>query len=375
MERLPAPSPERSVRNKLLFSLSIIGILAGLLSAYVYGIQKKPLPPVFEPATNPYEKGIYVNGIIESYQSNGENINIYPEAPGRVTRILVAEGETVRKGTPLLKIDDSVQRATAEQQRSQAEAALALLEELKAQPRKENLDVAAAQVALAGANLKSAQDQLAKQLRSFELDPQSVSKDALDNAENAVGVAKANLAVAQRQYELTKAGAWSYDIKNQQKQYDALSKAFMASDALLEKYTLKAPEDGVILSINTATGGYISSQGAYETYTEGFGPVIVMGSSEAYVGVRCYIDEILINRLPPASRMNARMFIRGTDVNIPLEYVRVQPYVSPKIELSNQRTERVDVRVLPVIFRFERPKNIYAYPGQLVDVYIGEKAE
>jgi HlyD family secretion protein len=147
----------------------------------------------------------------------------------------------------------------------------------------------------------------------------------------------------------------------------------MASDALLAKYTLKAPADGVILSINASVGSYISSQGAYGTYTQGFGPVIVMGSSDAYMGVRCYIDEVLIHRLPQPAQMNARMFIQGTGINIPLEYVRVQPYVSPKIELSNQRTERVDVRVLPVIFKFERPKDFHVYPGQLVDVYIGEK--
>jgi len=361
------------VRNRVVFFLSVLGIIAGLISAYVYGIQKKPLPPVFNPATNPYEKGIYVNGIIESYQSTGENINLYPEVSGRVTQILVAEGDIVNKGTPLLKIDDSVQRATAEQQKSQAEAALSLLEELRAQPRKETLEVATAQVELARANLKSAQDQLAKQLRSFELDPQSVSKDTLDNAENTVNVAKANLEVVERQYELTKAGAWSYDVQSQEKQANALSKAYTASNALLAKYTLTAPADGVILSIAAAVGGYISSQGAYETYTQGFSPVIVMGSSEEYIGIRCYIDEILIHRLPQASQMSARMFIRGTDTSIPLEFVRVQPYVSPKIELSNQRTERVDVRVLPVIFRFQRPKDIHVYPGQLVDVYIGEK--
>jgi HlyD family secretion protein len=356
-----------------LLYLAILGVLAGLVSAYYYSLQKKPLPPVFEPAKNPYEKGLYVNGIIESYQSHGENINIYPEVSGRVMQILVAEGEVVHKGTLLIKIDDSVQKATAEQQKSQAEAALSLVEELKAQPRKENLDVAAAQVELARANLKSAQDALAKQMRSFELDPQSVSKDTMDNAENAVKVAKANLGVVERQFELIKAGAWSYDIQNQEKQYNALSKAYMASNALLAKYSITAPADGVILSINASVGSYISSQGAYGTYTQGFGPVLVMGSSEAYMGVRCYIDEILIHRLPQASKMNARMFIRGTEISIPLEYVRVQPYVSPKVELSSQRTERVDVRVLPVIFRFERPKDLPVYPGQLVDVYIGEK--
>ena len=361
------------MRNKILFTLSIIGILVGLVCAYIYGIAKKPLAPVFNPAPNPYAKGIYANGIIESYQTNGENINIYPEVPGVVVKIPVAEGESVHQGTPLLIMDDSVQRATVEQLKSQAEAALALLEELKAEPRKENLEIAKAQVEFARASLKTSQDQLDKLRKSYELNPKSVSKNDLDNAENAVKTAKANLEVAQKQYELTKAGAWIYDIRNQESQYNALMKAYMASDALLAKYTIKAPADGVILSINSAVGSFIYSQGTYDTYTQGFDPVIVMGSSQKYIGVRCYIDEILIHRLPQTSQMKAKMFIRGTDISIPLEYVRMQPYVSPKIELSNQRTERVDVRVLPVIFRFVMPKNINIYPGLLVDVYIGEK--
>jgi HlyD family secretion protein len=62
----------------------------------------------------------------------------------------------------------------------------------------------------------------------------------------------------------------------------------------------------------------------------------------------------------------------GTELKVPLEFVRVQPYVSPKIELSNERQERVDLRVLPVIFRFQK-QDLPVYPGQLVDVYIGTK--
>ena len=42
----------------------------------------------------------------------------------------------------------------------------------------------------------------------------------------------------------------------------------------------------------------------------------------------------------------------------------------PKIQLSNALTERVDVRVLPVLFHFVRPTDVSMYPGQLVDVYI-----
>jgi HlyD family secretion protein len=360
------------VRNRLLFALSVLGVIAGLVSAYLYAVERKPQPPVFNPAPNPYPQGIYANGIVESYQSHGENINLYPEVPGTVVKILVSEGQSVQRGTPLLELDDSVQRATVEQLKSQADAALALLQELKAQPRKETLDVARAQVTLAAANLKTAQDQVDKQRRSYDIDPKSVSRDTLDTAENAFKVAKANLDVAQRQFELTRAGAWIYEIRNQEHQYAAAAKAYAASSNLLAKYALRAPTDGIVLSVNTAVGSYASPQGAYDTYTQGLGPVISMGTTGDYLGVRCYIDEILLHRLPDAGHIKAQMFVRGTDIRIPLEYVRTQPYVSPKIQLSNQRTERVDVRVLPVIFRFTPPKGVQLFPGQLVDVYVGE---
>jgi HlyD family secretion protein len=227
-------------------------------------------------------------------------------------------------------------------------------------------------VVSAEATLKTAQDTLQKEQAAYEMDPRSVSKDALDNAINAVAVAKANLEVARKQFELTKAGAWVYDIRNQERQQNALAKAHAASSALLGKYTLRAPRDGVVLSINTIIGNYVSPQGSYDTYTQGADPVITLGSSATSLHVRCYIDEILVPRLPAGEKMKAQMSIRGSDVKIPLEFVRVQPFVSPKIELSNQRQERVDVRVLPVIFKIEKPANVNLYPGELVDVYIGE---
>jgi HlyD family secretion protein len=363
------------MRNKIIFALVGVGVLLALASAYVYARPPKPQSPVFQPASNPYAQGIFANGIIESYQAHGENINIYPDVSGTVREILVAEGETVKKGAPLLEIDNTVQRATTEQQKAQAEAAGSLLQELKAQPRKENLDVARAQVELATASLKSAQDTLTKQQHSYDLEPRSVSKDTLDTIRNSVKVAKANLDVVTRQFDLTRAGAWTFDIQNQRRQVDALSKAWSASTALLAKYTVRAPTDGVILSIQAALGSYVSSQGAYGTYTQGLGPIIVMGTgkSSGYMSVRCYVDEILIPKLPSADKMVATMSIRGTTTTIPLEFVRLQPYVSPKIELSDQRLEKVDLRVLPAIFRFQPPSGVEVYPGEMVDVYIGAR--
>ena len=360
-------------RNKIIFALSILGVLAALVAAYLFGRERKAQPPVFKPVSSPYESAIYANGIIESDQSSGENINIFPEVSGPITKVLVHEGQSVLAGTPLFTIDDSVQRPTTEQLRLQSEASFALLEELKAQPRKETLAIAVSQVGLAESNLKVARDEYDKRRASYDIDPKSISKDVLDTAEDAVEQAAAALDVARKQYELTKAGAWSYDIANQAKQYEALSQAYKAANALLQKHSVKAPGKGVVLAVNAAVGSFVSSQGAYDPYPQQFDPLVVMGAPQDHLAVRCFVDEILVSRLPSSLHIRAEMSLRGSFTNkVPLEFVRVQPYVSPKIELSNQRQEKVDLRVLPVIFRFEK-KDAPVYPGQLVDVFIGSQ--
>jgi len=362
------------MRNRIIFAASILGIMAGLIAAWYFGIERKAQPPAFTPVSSPYSTAIYANGIIESEQAGGSNITIYPEVSGVITKVLVREGQQVKAGTPLLNIDDSVQRASTEQLRLQAEAATALLAELKAQPRAETLAISKSQLDLTAANLKVARDQYDKRRASFELDPRSISKDVLDTASNAVQQAVTAQDVARRQYDLTRAGAWSYDIVNQQRQVEALQQGYQAALALLQKYSINASVDGVVLSVNTTRGGYVSPLGAYDAYTQGMNPMVVMSARQDYLAVRCYVDEILVSKLPDADHIQAQMSIRGTDVKVPLEFVRVQPYLSPKIELSDQRQEKVDLRVLPVIFRFKLSSPTMAYPGQLVDVYIGSTA-
>ncbi len=72
------------MKNKWLFIFSAIGVLAACYAAYFSTLTKAALPPVFPPAANPYSDGIYAEGIVESEQASGENINIYPEVAGTV---------------------------------------------------------------------------------------------------------------------------------------------------------------------------------------------------------------------------------------------------------------------------------------------------
>ncbi|WP_347927397.1 biotin/lipoyl-binding protein [Pseudomonas helvetica] len=295
------------MKNRVLFVLAVIGVLAGVTAAYLLGRTPRPLPPAFAPASSTYDTAIYANGIIESEQPGGSNIVIYPQVSGPITQVLVQEGQAVTRGTPLVTIDDAVPRANFE---------------------------------LAQASLKTAQDQYTKRLASYGIDPKSISKDTLDTAKDTAAQAQA---------------------------------ALKAANATLAQYAIKAPVDGVVLAINTTVGSYVSPQGAYDPYIQQFSPLAVMSAEQTYLAVRCYVDEILIARLPTPEHIRAQMLIHGSDIKVPLEFVRVQPYVSPKIQLSNQRQEKVDLRVLPVVFRFEKKDLPRVYPGQLVDVFIGQK--
>ncbi len=362
------------MKTKLLVALAVIGVISSIVSVVVYTKKPKSNPPL-KVSYNPYEKGIYATGIIESYQSHGANIAIVPEVSGRVIEIYVKEGDQVKAGDPLFKIDDSVQRELVAQLEAQRNANYHALEKLKAEPRKENLEVSLAQMEYAKAVMEDKKLQFEKLQRAYQLNPKSVSQDDLDKARKAYEVAKKSYDVSAKQYHLVKAGSWEYEVKHQESLYLASQKAYEGAIKTLEKYTVRAPVDGVIVKIQVALGSYLSPQGAYDIYTKSYGPAVVMTSHGEYMQVRCYIDEILVPQLPDEKNMVATMFLRGTDIKIPLEYVKMEPFVVPKTQLSSGKTERVDVRVLPLIFRFKRPENQRIYPGQLVDVYISENTK
>jgi len=151
-------APKTAVRNKIIFTLSIIGILAGLFAAYLFGVERKAQPPVFKPVSSPYDSAIYANGIIESDQSSGANINIYPKFPAQSLRCWCAKAKPSRSAHCCFTIDDSVPGANVE---------------------------------LAEANLKAARDQYDKRRAAYDIDPKSISKDVLDTAKDAVNQAAA----------------------------------------------------------------------------------------------------------------------------------------------------------------------------------------
>jgi HlyD family secretion protein len=62
--------------------------------------------------------------------------------------------------------------------------------------------------------------------------------------------------------------------------------------------------------------------------------------------------------------------VRGNaDLKAPLQFVRFEPFVVPKRSLTGDSTERVDRRVLQIIYRVERD-DVPLFVGQQLDVFI-----
>ena len=66
-------------------------------------------------------------------------------------------------------------------------------------------------------------------------------------------------------------------------------------------------------------------------------------------------------------------YIKGRrDVQIPLRFVRIEPYIIPKKSLTGESSERVDTRVLQIIYSFDQPE---AKAGEKIGIYVGQQMD
>ena len=145
---------------------------------------------------------------------------------------------------------------------------------------------------------------------------------------------------------------------------EARARADLAA-AQLERATVRSPIDGTILQVGVRAGEFVNAGGK--------APVVVGDISR--LQIRCDIDEQMAPRMRPS--LPARGYLKGEAARagaaakpIPLRFVRIEPFVIPKASLTGASTERVDTRVLQVIYQFDRPADRQVYVGQQMDVYI-----
>ncbi len=360
------------VRKYIIPLLCVGGVALASWVVYDMGKPVTSQPPLITPAINPYAGTISGAGVVEA---TTENIVVAPALSGIVTDVYVTWGQRVKSGDKLYQIDDraikaqiAVQQAAVSAQKAAIEQARANLERLKASPRAEDIPISLAQVQEARANADLARDQWQRiQKISQSL---AVTQDELNQRKFTADKAQAAYEAALADHNKLMAGAWKKDIAVAEAELSAAKSQLAAAEAKLvplqvdlDRLCVRAPVDGSILRLNLRKGNFVATAG---TSSASDGP-LVLGDVDHF-NVRVDVDENDVSRFAPDTPAQAH--IRGLQGPlIPLTFVRVEPFVMPKSQLTGASNERIDTRVLQVIYRFDHGE-LPVFVGQQVDVFI-----
>jgi len=301
----------------ILIALAILGPVL-LLPKVMRSTQLGPPPPVVAtPATAPYANYIAGTGTVES---STRNLNIVAPVTGIVAEMRVEAGQKVRKGQLLFRIDS--REAQAELLRRQAA-----------------VEAGRANIAAAEASAAEALDQH-QRVRDIA-DPRVVSVEERRHRELAAEAANKRLEAARSEVRAAEENARAQAIT-------------------VSRLDVLAPIDGEVLQVNVRAGELAST-------LVGVKVPVVLGNTDT-LHVRVEIDENIAWRFVPGSK--ARGFLRGNKaLAADLGFVRLEPLLVGKTSLTGGAAERVDTRVLQVIYAFDQTK-LRAYPGMLLDVFI-----
>lgn len=333
----------------------ILGIMVVILSR-----RHPPTPPIeFPPPSSPFEHSIAGVGLIEPAS---ENVFIGSPFSEIVREIYVVAGDYKQKGDPLFQLDtSSIEKELAARQKA-VEVAFANYQKQLDLPRREDVPPQIAR-------LKRSEAALGEELTRLSLfesveNPKAISVDELTIRQYAAQIAQYEMEEVKAELDLILAGAWIRDLeivreelKQQEAERDIIAKN-------LERYTVRAPFDGQVLKVNVHPGEFVASVRTNIIDD----PLVLYGSTAPFFHLRVDVDEDDAWRVIRGAK--GRAFVRGNSaLQFPIDFVRIEPYMIPKRQLTDEDTEQVDIRVLQLIYRFE-PREFRLFAGQLVDVYI-----
>jgi HlyD family secretion protein len=341
------------------YVLPVLAVGGVVFSVYtVIQAQQVPPParPIVEPPTRPDRITMIAgSGLVEARR---ENIPIGINIPGVVTDVFVKKGEKVKAGAPLFRTDDRDFKAQLEVRLAELDSARAQLHKLVSAPRPEDIPPARASAEEAEARMNDAEAAMARTERLFQRN--AIPASDYDKDRYAFLAAKATYAKAKAELERVLAGTWKEDIEVAKAAVRLAQSQVDSIKISLDRLIVRAPMDGEILQLNIRLGQY-----AAFAWKE---PMIVLGDIHR-LHVRVDIDE---NDLPYFSRgAEAVATLKGRpQVRFPLKFVYVEPYVIPKQSLTGYNSERVDTRVLQVIYELAEERTVDVYVGQQMDVYL-----
>ncbi len=317
-----------SFSRVILPTIAVIGIVLAIFMIMSGQPNRAAEAPVIPPPATP--EGQRNGGTVAGaglVEPASEIIDIGTPIGGIVEALYVTAGDRVGQGQPLFRIDTRDARAAV------AEAAA-------------QLDSARKGIAAAQASLGVAQNQLA--LYGNVTDARAVSRLEIVDRQGAVRNARAQVAL-------------------QQAQAEAASAQLQRARVDLERRVVRAPIAGQILQARVRQGEFAPAGMGQGGSAD---PLMTMGQTDP-LHVRIDVDEDEADRA--ALGKDAVVSPRGNaKLRVNAKFVRAEPQVIPKRSLTNSANERVDVRVLQVIYAL--PNSDHGmFVGQQVDAFIPAK--
>ena len=220
---------------------------------------------------------ISTNGKVEPVQ----NFESHAPIGTTVKKILVKEGEHVRKGQLLVQLNDSEARDQAARAMSQIRNADADVNAVKSGGTQEEVLTTDAELTKARADRDSAQralDALQRLEQQGAASPGEVrnAKNQLANAETQVKL------LEQKQHDRYS----QPEVARVQSQKEAAEASYRAAQDILTQLDIRAPFDGVVYSLPVKQGAYVNP-----------GDLVLQEADLSKVLVRAFVDEPDIGRL------------------------------------------------------------------------------
>lgn len=317
MKRLPIP-------RQLLPFVAI----AALVVAVFFVVTTQPDRALTKPANTPptVPSGQAPGGAVSGagvVEPSSELIEVGAQRPGVITNMLVRAGDRVSKGQLLFTIDDRDAQSRLRETRAAAQLARQRIEAAR-------VDVQSAQRLL---NLYTSVE-----------DPRAVAQQQVIDRRAQRDQAAARLQVARAELQQAEAQVGS-------------------AQTAAGLHQVRAPRSATVLQVRTRAGEYATA-GPGPGNSD---PLMVLGETIP-LHVRIDVDESEIERAAlgrPAvvsPRGNAGRRVTAT-------FVRAEPLVVPKRSLTNESSERVDVRVLQLVYAL--PQDVAGFfVGQQVDAFL-----
>lgn len=298
---------------------------------------------------------IHLNGRIEAPM-----VDLGPKVPGRVVEVLVREGDRVKAGTLLVRLDLGETSIAVEREQAGVRSAQARAEDLQAGTRGSEIDVIAAEVADRRAAVSLAEKETERQ--RFLLDRKVGTQRDYDRARTDLERARAALKGSQERLELAREGTRAKQTQAAQAETERAQAVLKQSVAIARENEIRAPADGIIVH-RLAEPGQLVGAGQ---------PAVTMAFANRLY-VRTFIPETKLGRVKMG--MPARVTVDAfPNREFPAHITEISPDAEFTPKAVETKSERVNL-VYGAKADLDRGWNEPLVPGQPAEIAVASSQQ